>query len=104
MPVDTLMSDGSVAFIGPPISISNWVDTEFYQPVVRLFAGRAVPGGKSAVQPEVVAEAIVRLLRRPRRAVYVPGRFRVIPWIELGFGWLIDRLSAFFMRRLGSHA
>ena len=37
------------------------------------------------------------LLRRPRRAVYVPAALRILPWVELGFGWLIDRLAPFFL-------
>jgi len=77
--------------------------TEFYQSVTRRSAGRSIPVGKF-IRPEVVADAIVGLLRHPRRAVYVPRRFQVLPWVELGFGWLYDRLSGLLLRRQGSHA
>lgn len=78
--------------------------TEFYQTVFRLSQGRSIPVGRFPIRPEVVASAIIGLLRRPRRAVYVPRRFAFIPWIELGFGWLIDRVAVLLMRRQGSHA
>jgi dihydroflavonol-4-reductase len=75
------------------------VATEFYQTVTSRSEGRSIPIGKSAIQPEAVADAIMGLLRHPRRAVYVPRRFWVLPWVELGFGWLIDRLLTFMIRR-----
>ncbi|MGA2975731.1 MAG: SDR family NAD(P)-dependent oxidoreductase [Spirochaetia bacterium] len=80
------------------------VVTDFYQTVTKLSAGRSIPVGRSSIQPEAVADAIVGLLQRPRRAVYVPGKFRILPWVELGFGWLIDRVAGLLLRRQGSHA
>jgi hypothetical protein len=76
--------------------------TEFYQTLFRLSQGRSIPVGRLPVHPEVVANAIIGLLRRPRRAVYVPRRFGAIPWLELGFGWLIDRVAVLLMRRQGA--
>jgi short-subunit dehydrogenase/dTDP-4-dehydrorhamnose reductase len=73
--------------------------TEFYQTVTRLSAGRSIPVGKFSVPAEAVADAIVKLLARPRRVVYVPAGFRVLPWIEFSFGWLMDRVAGFFLRR-----
>jgi dihydroflavonol-4-reductase len=80
------------------------VVTEFYQTVTRRSSGRSIPVGKSSIQPVVVADAIMRLLQRPRGVVYVPGRFRVLPWVELGFGWVYDRVAGLLMRRQSSHA
>jgi short-subunit dehydrogenase len=76
--------------------------TEFYQTVFRLSQGRSIPVGRFPIRPEAVANAILGLLRRPRRAVYVPRRFGAIPWVELGFGWLIDRVAVLLMRRQGA--
>jgi short-subunit dehydrogenase len=76
--------------------------TEFYQTLFRLSQGRSIQLGRLPVHPEVVANAIIGLLRRPRRAVYVPRRFGAIPWLELGFGWLIDRVAVLLMRRQGA--
>jgi len=78
--------------------------TEFYRTVTRLSAGRSIPAERFAVAPETVAEAIVRLIRRPRRAVYVPRGLRIVPWLEFSFGWLVDRVAPFFLRRMGSQA
>ncbi len=78
--------------------------TEFYRTVTRLSAGRSIPVEKFAVAPQVVAEAIVRLIRRPRSAVYVPHGLRIVPWIEFSFGWLVDRVAPFFLRRMSSQA
>jgi dihydroflavonol-4-reductase len=72
--------------------------TEFYQSVIARSEGRAIPVERF-VPPEAVANAIMRLLVHPRRAVYVPKRFWVIPWLEFGFGWLIDRVAVLLMRR-----
>jgi len=80
------------------------VVTEFYQTVTRLSAGRSIPVGKSSIRPEVVADAIMSLLVRPRRAMYVPRKFGILPWVELGFGWLYDRLAGLLIRHQGSQA
>jgi dihydroflavonol-4-reductase len=77
------------------------VATDFYQTVTRRSAGRSIPVGRM-IQPGAVADAIVGLLRRPSRAIYVPHRFSVLPWVELGFGWLFDRVSGFLLRRQGA--
>lgn len=78
--------------------------TEFYRTVTRLSAGRSIPVERFAVSPQAVADAIVRLIHRPRRAIYVPRGLRIVPWIEFSFGWLVDRLAPFFLRRMGSQA
>jgi NADPH:quinone reductase-like Zn-dependent oxidoreductase len=63
--------------------------------------GSPVPGEPLAAKPEAVAEAILGLLRRPRRAVWVPGALRIMPWVEAGFGWILDRLGPLLLRRRG---
>jgi uncharacterized protein len=75
--------------------------TEFYRVAERLPSGGPVPGERLAVKPEAVAEAILGLLRRPRRAVWVPGGLRIMPWVEAGFGWILDRLGPQLLRRRG---
>ncbi len=73
--------------------------TEFYQTVSRLSEGRSIPVRNIRTGPEDVAEQIVRLLRRPRRVLYVPRRFSVLPWVELAFGWLYDLVAGILLRR-----
>jgi short-subunit dehydrogenase len=75
--------------------------TEFYRSAERLPFGSPVPGEPLAAKPEAVAEAILGLLRRPRRAVWVPGALRIMPWVEAGFGWILDRLGPLLLRRRG---
>jgi hypothetical protein len=50
------------------------------------------------VKPEAVANRIWNLLRRPARVAYVPRLLSFVPWIELCFGWLIDRLGPLLLR------
>lgn len=78
--------------------------TEFYNVMASRSSGRMLGVGRMGIRPEAVADAIIGLLRRPRRVVYVPKRFQVLPWVELGFGWLYDRLAGMLLRRQGSHA
>ncbi|HSR49154.1 MAG TPA: hypothetical protein VLL77_14325 [Anaerolineales bacterium] len=42
---------------------------------------------------------MLSLIRRPRRVAYVPSALAVVPWIELAFGWAIDRLGPIALRR-----
>lgn len=73
--------------------------TEFYKTVSRLSSGREIPVGRFLVPADVVGDAVVRLISRPRRAVYVPDAYRLVPWLELFFGWLFDLVAGFFLRR-----
>jgi dihydroflavonol-4-reductase len=75
------------------------VISEFYRNAERLPMGSLVPAERLAVKPEVVAQAIMGLLKRPRRAVWVPGGLRIMPWVEFAFGWLIDRIGPLLLRR-----
>jgi len=75
------------------------VFSEFYRNAEKLPLGSPVPAERLAVRPEVVVQAIMRLLRRPRRAVWVPGGLRVMPWVEFSFGWILDLLGPLLLRR-----
>ena len=78
--------------------------TEFYRTVTRLSAGRSIPAEKHGVAPDMVAAAIAGLIRRPRPAVYVPRGLAIVPWLEFAFGWLVDRVAPFFLRRMNAQA
>lgn len=75
------------------------VTSEFYQQAKKRLYGRTIPGERFAVSSERVAACIWRLLRNPKRIVYVPTLLRVTPWIELLFGWIADRLGPLHLRR-----
>jgi len=36
---------------------------------------------------------------RPRRVIYVPDWLRVVPWAELTFGWVIDRVGPLLLKK-----
>ncbi len=42
--------------------------------------------------PELVARAVARLVRRPRREVVVPRFYRAAIWLDHYFPWLVDAL------------
>jgi short-subunit dehydrogenase len=44
--------------------------------------------------PEIVAQAIERLVRRPRREVVVPGYYRLLIWLCWTMPWLADLILA----------
>jgi hypothetical protein len=73
--------------------------TEFYRTAERLPGGSTIPAERLGVNAEVVVRAILRLIVRPRRAVWVPGRLAVLPWVEFSLGWIMDRLGPLLLRR-----
>jgi short-subunit dehydrogenase len=73
--------------------------TEFYRTAERQPGGSTVPAERFGVSAETVVKAILSLLSRPRRAVWVPGPLRVLPWVEFSFGWLMDRLGPALLKR-----
>jgi short-subunit dehydrogenase len=74
------------------------VATGFFKKASAQLAALRMPGGRLSVKPEAVANRIWQLLKRPARVAYVPGLLIIIPWIELCFGWLIDRLGPLLLR------
>ncbi len=74
------------------------VKTPFFSKVAARSGGGVVPFQRLAVRPETVAQRILELLKKPRRAIYVPRLLWVVPWIEMYFGWFIDRLGPRLLR------
>jgi short-subunit dehydrogenase len=75
------------------------VKTEFVEAALALENGGHMPQGMTGVTSEQVAERIWSLIRRPRRILYVPGYLRVVPWLELSFGWIIDRVGPLLLKK-----
>jgi len=78
------------------------VRTEFGEAALRHKNSRHVPTEKVGVTAEKVAERIWTLIRHPRRVTYVPDWLRVVPWAELVFGWIIDRVGPLLLKKLKS--
>jgi short-subunit dehydrogenase len=74
------------------------VATPFYQKVADQSGNRRIPVERLAIPPGKIAERVVDLVRRPRRVIYMPRWLRFVPWIELSFGWLIDKLGPALLR------
>ena len=75
------------------------VKTEFGEAALAQENGGHVPTEKMGVTAEKVAERIWALIRRPRRLIYVPDYLRVVPWLELSFGWIIDRVGPLLLKK-----
>jgi short-subunit dehydrogenase len=75
------------------------VKTEFGEAALLHKNGLHVPTEKMGVTAEKVAERVWSLIRRPRRLIYVPDYLRLVPWLELSFGWIIDRVGPLLLKK-----
>jgi short-subunit dehydrogenase len=74
------------------------VSTSFYEVASNSPSSPRIPVEWLAIRPEVVANRVWGLIQRPARIIYVPRFLRIVPWIELTFGWLMDRLGPLLLR------
>jgi short-subunit dehydrogenase len=81
----------SIVRAGPVIS-------EFCETASSSKGGRHLPTENIGITAEKVADRIWQLVQRPRKVVYIPGYLRITPWIELTFGWLVDRLGPLLLK------
>ncbi len=88
---------------GSPLHVSvvraGPVRTEFGEAALAKENGGHVPTEHIGVTADHVAGRIWKLLLRPRRVIYIPDWLRLVPWAELTFGWLIDRLGPLLLKR-----
>lgn len=75
------------------------VKTEFGESALNHANGRRVPTERVGVTSKHVAGRIENLLLHPRRVIYVPRWLQIVPWVELSFGWLEDRIRPLLLRR-----
>jgi hypothetical protein len=57
------------------------------------------PTGHVSVTADNIAWRIWKLILHPRRVIYVHGWLRVVPWSELSFCWIIDKLGHLLLRK-----
>jgi short-subunit dehydrogenase len=74
------------------------VSTGFFKSAARRKGGGSIPSESLAIPAARVADRIWKLMKRPRRVVYIPWYLSVVPWIEAGFGWLMDLLGPRLLR------
>lgn len=75
------------------------VTTEFYDTAQKASRGLRTPGEGMAVTPARVAGAIWKLIQNPRRTAYVPAILSLSPWLDILFGWVIDRMGPLLLKR-----
>ncbi|HEX7542430.1 MAG TPA: SDR family NAD(P)-dependent oxidoreductase [Anaerolineales bacterium] len=75
------------------------VQTEFGEAALSKENGRHVPTEHVGVSADYVAWRIWKLMLHPQRVIYVPGWLRVVPWTELAFGWIIDRVGPLLLKK-----
>jgi len=75
--------NASVMRLGP-------VKTEFFDAARSHENGGNVPAERFAISSMSVAEALCRLIYRPRKVVYVPWYLFISPLLEILFSWLLD--------------
>lgn len=76
------------------------VTTEFFDTAQRASTGRRrTPGEVLAISPDKVAEAILLVIKHPRRVKYVPGYLSLSPLLEIAFGWLIDQIGPVLLKQ-----
>lgn len=74
------------------------VATPFYDVASSGPSSPRIPVDRLAIRPEAVADRIWDLIRKPARIIYVPRILRVVPWIELTLGWMMDRIGPLLLR------
>jgi len=75
------------------------VKTEFSVAALAREHGGHVPTEYVGVTAEKVAERIWTLIQHPRRLVYIPDYLRLVPWLELSFGWIIDQVGPLLLKK-----
>jgi uncharacterized protein len=88
---------------GKPVTVSvvrpGPVASEFFDASqARPCSGR-IPGEGMAIPPEQVAEAVWKLVKHPRKVIYVPWYYAITPWFELLFGWVVDRVGPVLLKK-----
>jgi short-subunit dehydrogenase len=74
------------------------VATPFYDVASDSPSSPRIPVEWLAIQPETVADRVWELIRKPSRIIYVPRILRIVPWVELTLGWLMDRIGPLLLR------
>jgi short-subunit dehydrogenase len=80
------------------------VRTEFGEAALSKENGGHVPTEHVGVSADYVAWRIWKLMLHPRRVIYAPRWLQVVPWAELSFGWIIDRLGPLLLRNQKSES
>jgi short-subunit dehydrogenase len=79
------------------------VSTPFFQKVADQPGSQMIPFQQFAIQPKKIAQRVLRLIRYPRRVIYVPRWLWIVPWLDLSLGWLMDKVGPVLLRTKYRH-
>jgi short-subunit dehydrogenase len=75
------------------------VASEFFTLASKLSNGRRFPAANLGVSPDHVADAVWRILKRPRVYAYVPGSLGIIRFVKSVFGLVLDAAGPIHLKR-----
>jgi short-subunit dehydrogenase len=75
------------------------VRTEFGEAALTRENSGHIPTEHVGVSADYVAWRIWKLMLHPQRVIYVPDWMQVVPWAELAFGWIIDRVGPLLLKK-----
>ncbi len=90
---ETRRTGVAVSLVKPGAVVTPFFDA------ARRDGGRRIPFSSRGLSAQHVACRVVGLMGRPRRQMYVPFYLRLVPLVELLFGWVLDRLGPIALRR-----
>ncbi|MCK4514657.1 MAG: SDR family NAD(P)-dependent oxidoreductase [Spirochaetaceae bacterium] len=90
---ETRRTGVAVSLVKPGAVITPFFDA------ARRDGGRRIPFSRHGISAQHVARRVVGLMRRPRRQIYVPFYLRLVPLVEMLFGWVLDGLGPILLRR-----
>ena len=89
---ETRRSGVAVSLVKPGVVTTPFFDS------ARDHGGRPIPFSRSGTTPAQVARRVVRLMRWPRRSIYIPFFLRVVPLAGVLLGWVFDALGPIALR------
>ena len=74
------------------------IKTEFFDAARRLENGGNIPAERLATSASAVSNAIWRLLKRPKKVIYVPAWLFLSPLLEYLFEWAVDLVGPLLLK------
>jgi short-subunit dehydrogenase len=79
------------------------VKTDFFSSATQRPNGLNIPASGSGISASRVARTIVGLIKHPRKTIYIPRIFSLIPIVEFCFSWIIDLMGPFLLNKKTAH-
>lgn len=74
------------------------ISTEFFDAARKLENGGNIPAEKFATSTRSVSNAIWRLIKHPKKVVYVPAWMIISPLLEYLFEWVVDLVGPLLLK------